>query len=149
AVGALVQAGAVAEDADGRLRRVEDQRSAAQVLDEVAAQRERRRTTDRTRVELVRAYADTRDCRRRVLLELLGEEHPHPCGACDSCDEGRSTEAGGTGFHVGQTVRHRQFGEGTVQVVEADRITVLFGSHGFTTLALGLLEEDEELLEAA
>jgi ATP-dependent DNA helicase RecQ len=120
AVGALVQADAVVEDATGRLDRAGgDGREAsdAAVLRRVAEQRERRRTTDRTRVELVRSYADTRDCRRRVLLELLGEEHPQPCGRCDSCDEGRSTVVEGTGYRVGQLVRHREFGEGVVQVV--------------------------------
>jgi ATP-dependent DNA helicase RecQ len=152
AVGALVQADAVVEDATGRLDRAGgDGREAsdAAVLRRVAEQRERRRTTDRTRVELVRSYADTRDCRRRVLLELLGEEHPQPCGRCDSCDEGRSTVVEGSGYRVGQLVRHREFGEGVVQVVEVDRITVLFDTHGFTALALGVLEGDEGLLAAA
>ncbi len=149
AVGALVQAGAVGEDADGRLSRAQGEEADAAVLRRVAEERERRRTTDRTRVELVRAYADSRDCRRRMLLELLGEEHPRPCGRCDGCDAGRASEVGTTGFHVGQRVRHRELGDGVVQVVEPDRITVLFDGHGFTALALGVIEQDDGLLRAA
>lgn len=139
AVGALREAGAVGEDDEGRLVWAASDDLPA-VLDRVIQERERRRATDASRVELVRTYADTRDCRRRVLLELLGEDRPEPCGHCDSCDDGTSEAVRHDRFRTGQQVRHREFGAGTVSLVEADRVTVLFEDRGYTTLALDLLE---------
>ncbi|MFC5381967.1 RecQ family ATP-dependent DNA helicase [Aquipuribacter nitratireducens] len=148
AVGALADVGAVDEQPDGTLRWVAD-RAVAAVLDDVDAARERRRTTELSRADLVRSYADTLDCRRRVLLGLLGEEHREPCGRCDSCDAGRSEDVTDGAWHIGQDLEHETFGVGTVQVVEPDRITVLFPEHGFTTLATALLEGDESPLRSA
>jgi ATP-dependent DNA helicase RecQ len=138
-LGALTGVDAVTEDADGTVRWVAVA-SVSAVLDEVEAARERRRATELSRVDLVRSYADTLDCRRRVLLGLLGEEHPDPCGHCDSCDAGRSEAVEDADWHVGQQLRHDEFGDGTVSLVEPDRITVLFADHGYTTLATRLLQ---------
>lgn len=146
AVAELLQAGVVVEDDAGALAWAEPSGGVRGAVAEVVGRRERRRATDRSRVELVRAYADTRDCRRRLLLELLGEEHPDPCGGCDNCEAGRSETARGSGFRVGQQVTHRDFGAGVVSVVEPDRVTVLFEGHGYTALALALLERDHGLL---
>lgn len=75
-----------------------------------------------------------------MLLELLGEERRQPCGHCDSCDAGTSETVRHDRFRTGQRVRHREFGAGTVSLVESDRVTVLFEDRGYTTLALGLLD---------
>lgn len=121
----------------------------------VAQRHEHRATLDRSRVELMRTYADTTDCRRRVLLELLGEEHPHVCGHCDSCDAGTSVEVHAGRLRPGQHVRHQAWGGGVVSVVEADRVTVLFESRGYvaldTAVALdsGVLTPDEPRAESA
>ena len=56
----------------------------------VQQRHEHRATLERSRVDLMRAYADTTDCRRRGLLELLGGEQLPLCGNCDSCDAGTS-----------------------------------------------------------
>lgn len=56
---------------------------------------------------MVRTYADTLDCRRRVLLELLGEERRDPCGNCDSYDAGTSEAVEHSRFRTGQQVEHR------------------------------------------
>lgn len=133
----LADVGAV-EERDGRWHPV-GQASPAQVLAAVAEDRERRTALDRTRVELVRTYAETSDCRRRVLLELLGEEHPERCGRCDACDAGTAQEVRSSTFRTGQGVRHAELGEGTVSVVEEGRVTVLFEDSGYVTL-------DEELV---
>ncbi|MFZ5870383.1 MAG: RecQ family ATP-dependent DNA helicase [Actinomycetota bacterium] len=147
AVGALVGVAAVTRDDDGRLAWAADDDLPA-VLERIAADRERRRATDASRVEMVRTYADTLDCRRRVLLELLGEERRDPCGNCDSCDAGTSEAVGHSRFRTGQRVEHREFGPGTVSLVESDRVTVLFEEHGYTTLALELLDGENSPLRA-
>ena len=136
ALGALVQVGAVLER-DGVLRPEEREgrpRPVRAVLDAVAAEREHARAMDRSRVELVRTYADTTDCRRRLLLELLGEDRPQPCGLCDSCDAGTSLDVGDAPLRAGERVEHREWGTGTVSVVEAERVTVLFEDRGYVTL---------------
>ncbi|WP_210728617.1 DUF3553 domain-containing protein [Cellulomonas septica] len=79
------------------------------------------------------------------LLELLGEVRPDPCGACDSCDRGTSAPARSTGVRPGQAVRHERFGDGTVSVVEADRLTVLFEEHGYVTLDAAVALDSELL----
>jgi ATP-dependent DNA helicase RecQ len=136
ALGSLVQVGAVGER-DGVLvpeEREERPRSVDAVLGAVADEREHARAMDRSRVELVRTYADTSDCRRRLLLELLGESHPERCGRCDSCDAGTSLEVDDAPLRAGELVEHREWGTGTVSVVEAERVTVLFEERGYVTL---------------
>jgi ATP-dependent DNA helicase RecQ len=90
---------------------------------------------------MIRAYAETTDCRRRVVLELLGEEHPEPCGRCDNCDAGTSTAAGDRPYPVGAAVEHTEWGHGIVSHYEGDRIVVLFTERGYRTLDLHLVAE--------
>ena len=44
---------------------------------------------DRSRVDMMRAYAETDDCRRAFLLSYFGEPFEPPCGHCDNCEAGR------------------------------------------------------------
>lgn len=120
----------------------------------VAAQ-ERLRLVEQSRVEMVRAYAESPGCRREVLLGYFGEPFQPPCGNCDRCRaEGaslataaeRTTEAPGGGdtqstFIVGARVRHTRFGVGTVAGVEPDRVTVAFEAVGYRTIALAAADE--------
>ncbi|MBC7291934.1 MAG: ATP-dependent DNA helicase RecQ [Actinotalea sp.] len=131
-LGLLAVVGAARDDGDAWVR--EDDRSPAQVLDALSEHRERSAALERSRVELVRTYAETTDCRRRVLLELLGEEHPDRCGTCDACDAGTSRDVADERLRVGQPVEHAEWGPGTVAVVEAGRVTVLFGERGYVAL---------------
>jgi ATP-dependent DNA helicase RecQ len=43
---------------------------------------------ERSRVEMMRGYAETRDCRRSFLLAYFGEPSSGPCGNCDMCRAG-------------------------------------------------------------
>ncbi|WP_129337382.1 RecQ family ATP-dependent DNA helicase [Cellulomonas endophytica] len=145
ALTALLGVGAAVAQGEGYLRG--DDRSADAVLRAVREQREREHELELSRVELVRTYTDTLDCRRRLLLELLGEERRDPCGRCDSCDRGTSQEVTEDArVRPGQRVHHEEFGEGAVTVVEQDRVTVLFDEKGYVTLDtrlaldLGVLE---------
>ncbi|MEJ5915499.1 RecQ family ATP-dependent DNA helicase [Pseudokineococcus sp. 1T1Z-3] len=148
ALGALTQLGVVAPAEGGRTRWVGGEENGTQVAARVDAERERRRRLDESAVEMVQRYAGTDDCRRRLLLELLGESHPQRCGACDSCDAGTSGDVVDATFAGGQRVRHRAFGPGVVASVEQGTVTVLFEEEGYKTLALGLVEE-HDLLESA
>jgi ATP-dependent DNA helicase RecQ len=149
AVNALLTAGAVAEGRNG-LARVP---APAGVTDAELAERahelaERHRQQTETAVELVRRYAETTDCRRRLLLQLLGEPRRRPCGRCDNCAAGTATEQADLPYPLGSRVRHQEWGDGTVQQYEQDRVVVLFDEAGFRTLSLAVVA-DEGLLEPA
>ncbi|MBF0687793.1 MAG: RecQ family ATP-dependent DNA helicase [Cellulomonas sp.] len=132
ALGTLQHVGAVRDD--GGTLRLADDADARQVLADVHEARERRTRLEASRVDLVRTYTDTTDCRRRLLLELLGEERRDPCGLCDTCDAGTSLAVSAQRVRPGQRVHHQEFGDGSVTVVEAERVTVLFEDRGYVTL---------------
>jgi ATP-dependent DNA helicase RecQ len=119
-------AGAALEDAVGR----------------AAVAEEQRREFDRSRVEMMRAYAEHSGCRRAFLLGYFGEEFEPPCGNCDNCDAGHGA-AGDTegGWRAGERVAHDEWGEGTVGGVDDGHITVVFDTVGYKTLDAGLVEE--------
>jgi ATP-dependent DNA helicase RecQ len=98
----------------------------------------------RTRLEMMRGYAETADCRRRFLLGYFGEELPDPCGRCDACDEGRSTKGSSPDereFDTAQRVDHEEFGPGTVMQEEDGRVTILFEDAGYRTLDIDTVLE--------
>jgi ATP-dependent DNA helicase RecQ len=122
---------------------------AAEVAQGLVDRRELQRQYAKSAVEMVRTYADSTDCRRRIVLELLGESHPQRCWHCDNCDRGESVESADRPFAVGQRVRHPQWGDGSVQTYEeGDRVVVLFDTAGYKTLALAVVE-GSRLLEPA
>ncbi|GAA2797352.1 RecQ family ATP-dependent DNA helicase [Mycolicibacterium pallens] len=103
---------------------------------------ERNERIDRTRVEMMRGYAETRECRRQFLLGYFGEPLPEPCGNCDNCASGVvDDEPPATDRWAVQTpVEHREWGSGVVMGAEDDRITVLFDEFGYRTLLLESIE---------
>lgn len=145
ALGVLLDTGAVVRE-DGALRATGLSAQAAAAT--AARRQEERATVERSRVEVVRTYADTTDCRRRLLLELLGEPHPQRCGTCDSCDAGTSVEVADAPLRPGQPVEHAEWGAGQVSVVEEDRVTVFFAERGYVTLDTAVAWESG-LLRAA
>ena len=153
ALNLLEQAGAVLADADGRFTRTDLGAGAA--VERAVEIAEQRREIVRSRIEMMRGYAETTDCRRRLLLGYFGEQTVDPCGRCDNCDAGTSTrpdpedsaEAEAEGLRSEERVRHPQFGEGVVMSTENDRVTVLFAEHGYKTLSLAAVRE-HALLEA-
>ncbi|MFF9112068.1 RecQ family ATP-dependent DNA helicase [Streptomyces sp. NPDC014805] len=153
AVNLLEEAEAVATGADGEVRPTPGVAPgpAAERAEE-AAQAHRR--TDRSRVEMARAYAETTGCRRHFLLAYFGQDYEGPCGNCDTCDakdtdsdpdESRAHPAA-TSFPTGTEVRHRQWGDGTVLSTDQDRITVLFDQAGYRTLSLKAVAGHDDLL---
>jgi ATP-dependent DNA helicase RecQ len=93
------------------------------------------RSIERTRVEMMRRYAEMTDCRRRFLLRYFGQGANDPCLRCDNCDAGRSTPAGAAGpFGAGLRVEHPEWGRGVVLADEGDRINVFFDEAGYKEL---------------
>ncbi|HYF27653.1 MAG TPA: RecQ family ATP-dependent DNA helicase [Baekduia sp.] len=97
---------------------------------------------DKSRVEMMRGYAEHDGCRRAFLLAYFGEEYAPPCGACDVCDAGGGEPEGTpSAWSVGERVEHGEWGEGTVQATDDGILTVVFDRVGYKTLA-------EEVVEA-
>ena len=147
-VGTLLAGDAVKRRRGGLELRAGARRDPAAVVADALAERDRRREFDSSRLDMIRAYAETTDCRRRVILELLGEEYPERCLNCDNCDAGTSEEAADRPYPIGSQVTHPQWGRGSVSHYEGDRVVVLFADAGYRTLALGLVRE-KGLLTAA
>ena len=150
AVNLLEEAGAVTTTIDGRLEYLDDDRSAKDAVAASVEVAEARQKLVRSRIEMIRGYAETTDCRRRFLLGYFGERLADPCGNCDNCDAGTSTEAApeDAEFPTGAVVRHTEWGEGTVTASDPDELTVLFEEVGYKTLAVAVVRE-RGLLEPA
>jgi ATP-dependent DNA helicase RecQ len=122
-------------------------------LHAAAALEEDREAFEKSRVEMVRGYAEHDGCRREFLLAYFGEAYEPPCGSCDNCDAGRGRAAAVAQdeepgeFGVGERVDHPEFGEGTIQRVTDGVLTVIFDRVGYKTLSAeivarrGLLDE--------
>jgi ATP-dependent DNA helicase RecQ len=147
ALGRLEDVGALAVVASGAVEAVESIGQPAIVM-AVEAQ-EHRREFDRSRLEMMRGYAEAAGCRRGFLLSYFGERFDGPCGNCDNCDAGLVEDAPrDVPFPVGARVRHAEWGEGTVQRYETDKMTVLFDEVGYRTLAVDLVVQ-RALIERA
>jgi ATP-dependent DNA helicase RecQ len=118
---------------------------------------------EESRLGMVASYAESTACRRRYLLNYLGDEYPAElCLRCDNClrkaqrrqiedwdldaqQERIAADRGGP-FTPGAGVRHPDWGRGVVQRIEGEVLVVRFDSVGYrsmhapTVLERGLLE---------
>jgi ATP-dependent DNA helicase RecQ len=131
---------------------------------EALSQQEARHEQDLVRIDKMRAYTEAFGCRRELLLGYFGEAFKPPCGGCDSCESGHTQElqrlsriqvraqrralvrtaaeeAAAEPFPTGCRVRHGEWGLGTVQRKEADKLVVAFERAGEKLLALALVTE--------
>jgi ATP-dependent DNA helicase RecQ len=146
----LEQVSAVVLDEDGAAHPAEGApapREAAAAARELAEHHER---VDQSRVEMMRGYAETTECRRQFLLGYFGEQLGEPCGNCDNCSAGTAQEHPGAADHdipfpVETPVEHREWGPGVVMRVEDDRLVVLFDEVGYKTLGIAAVTENDLL----
>ncbi|WP_019874968.1 RecQ family ATP-dependent DNA helicase [Sporichthya polymorpha] len=106
----------------------------------------------RSRVEMMRAYAETPGCRREFLLTYFGETFSGPCGGCDNC---RDTEAVAEAaaeadpdapYPPGCAVEHPEWGRGSVlRIEDGERLVVLFDTVGYKTLSLAVVTDSDLL----
>ncbi|WP_412556551.1 DUF3553 domain-containing protein [Streptomyces sp. VITNK9] len=155
AVNLLEEAGTVSTGEDGGIR-PDPATPPEEAVEEATRTAEARRRTDRTRVDMARAYAEGTGCRRYFLLGYFGEAYEPPCGNCDRCDAqdtaddpaeaDRPVHPTATRYPVGTQVRHAEWGDGTVLSEDGDRITVLFDEAGYRTLSLETVAGRDDLL---
>jgi ATP-dependent DNA helicase RecQ len=149
ALARLEEAGAVEILPTGDVRAAEAADEPAEAIEAAAVAEEKRRVFDRSRVDMMRGYAETDGCRREFLLSYFGEPFGPPCGHCDNCEAGRGeADARDVPFAVGSRVAHDQWGEGVVQRYDDAAVVVLFDDVGYKTLALDVVRE-RGLLEPA
>jgi ATP-dependent DNA helicase RecQ len=114
-------------------------------LDQVAAEaievQERHQQYERSRLEMMRGYAEVQDCRRKYMLNYFGEEFEAPCGKCDCCEAGITSEDGKQPFPLNSRVSHQSLGEGMVMRYEGDKMVILFDDAGYKTLGVDLVLE--------
>ena len=136
----LVDVGAAAWQVDGDIRWT-GALSVAEALRASAAETERENEVERSRLEMMRRYAEHTGCRRSFLLSYFGQDYPGPCGNCDNDEARVSRPVASEPFAVGSRVKSDRWGEGTVQRYDGDQLTVLFDEHGYRDLLVPLVLE--------
>jgi len=96
---------------------------------------------ERSRLTMMRRYAEHTGCRRSFLLTYFGQDYPGPCGNCDNDLAPAEPARAGIPFAVGTRVLSERWGEGTVQRYDGDQITVLFDEHGYRELFVPVVLE--------
>jgi ATP-dependent DNA helicase RecQ len=142
AISRLEEAGALHVLASGEVAFVHGREPAAAIR-AAAEAAEKRRSLERSRVDMMRAYAETSGCRRAHILSYFGEPFSPPCGHCDNCEAGHGggpTPADAP-FAVGARVAHDRWGEGVVQRYDDLAVIVLFDEVGYKSLALDVVAE--------
>jgi ATP-dependent DNA helicase RecQ len=149
AINRLEEVGAVAVTADGQVtatdRRVDVEAAAGRAVEEQEGYRQYRLG----RVEMIKGYAETLECRRHYLLNYFGEASDSVCGNCDNCKTGLSKrhiearEADGKGkpFPIDAKVMHKKFGAGVVRRYEGDKVVILFDTQGYKELVTRVVVE--------
>jgi ATP-dependent DNA helicase RecQ len=116
-------------------------RTVVETLQASDEETEREHEIERSRLEMMRRYAEHTNCRRSFLLTYFGQDYPGPCGNCDNDRLGGSARPTAGAFPVGTRVASDRWGEGTVQRYDGDQLTVLFDDHGYRDLLLSLVVE--------
>ena len=129
----LTDLGAATWQADGEVRWAGTM-SIADVLTASEALTEREDEVERTRLTMMRRYAEHAGCRRSFLLSYFGQDYPGPCGNCDNDLTHAEAPRADVPFAVGARVVSERWGQGTVQRYDGDQVTVLFDEHGYREL---------------
>ncbi|HEY3468657.1 MAG TPA: RecQ family ATP-dependent DNA helicase [Amycolatopsis sp.] len=143
AVNLLEQTGAVGVTGDGRLEYRDPELAPERAVEQGVEAAEAHQRLIRSRIDMMRGYAETTGCRRQFLLGYFGEQLEQPCGNCDTCIAGttepRSSDGGD--FAVASAVDHGEWGRGVVMSADGDTVTVVFDDHGYKTLSAAAVRE--------
>ncbi|WP_300606641.1 helicase-related protein [Trebonia sp.] len=131
----LADLGAAAWQADGGVSWTGAMNVAA-VFRASEAATEREDEVERSRLTMMRRYAEHAGCRRSFLLTYFGQDYPGPCGNCDNDLAPPQPAPAAVPFAVGSRVVSGRWGEGTVQRYDGDQVTVLFDEHGYRELSV-------------
>ena len=162
-VNLLEDAGSVSSSKNGV--RASRSTSAQEAVEGAVEASQTRQRIDRSRIEMMRGYAETLGCRREFLLGYFGEDLPEPCGNCDACtaaaphagahaagkdedDDGGPASSANGPFPPQSAVVHKEWGHGLVMRHEGDVMTVLFEQEGYKTLSRSAVVEHELLKPA-
>ena len=114
---------------------------------EALAEHANHQNGQRSRTDMMRRFAESRGCRMQPLLGYFGEQLSHPCGHCDNCRGGLAEVLPTNGpYPLHSTVRHAEWGAGTVLGYEKDRMTVLFEGVGYRTLSVAVVQSQNLLV---
>lgn len=136
----LEAAGVVEMLPTGEVVACEEPTDLSEALEEAAQADKQQQQFERSRLEMMRGYAEVRDCRREYLLNYFGEKIDTPCGTCDNCKAGITTEKDDRlePYPLDSRVKHKSWGEGTVMRYEGDKVVILFDEVGYKTLEVGM-----------
>jgi ATP-dependent DNA helicase RecQ len=140
ALARLVDVNAASWTADGGAR-WSDVLSVPDALKAMEGETALEREVERSRLEMMRRYAEHTGCRRSFLLTYFGQEYPGPCGRCDNDRQRSVARRTIEPFAVGARVESGDWGQGTVQRYDGDQVTVLFDEHGYRDLLVPLVLE--------
>jgi ATP-dependent DNA helicase RecQ len=143
AVNLLEETGSVGVTADGRLEYLDPGLDPGQAVEQGVEAAETHQRLIRSRIEMMRGYAETTGCRRQYLLGYFGEQLEQPCGNCDTCIAGTAgaQPSGGGAFPANSAVEHAEWGRGIVMSADEEKVTVLFDDHGYKTLSVSAVHE--------
>jgi ATP-dependent DNA helicase RecQ len=96
---------------------------------------------ERSRLAMMRRYAEHTGRRRSFLLTYFGQDYPGPCGNCDNDLALPEPARAEVPFAVGARVVSERRGEGTVQRYDGDQVAVLFDERGYRQLFVPVLLE--------
>jgi ATP-dependent DNA helicase RecQ len=150
ALGRLEDAGVVELRPGGEVATVAKKVDVEAVAEEAVREQERYRQYRQARVESIKDFAETKECRRRYLLNYFGEACEHcSCDYCDNCDAGTSSKEQAKQeslpFPLKGRVKHSKWGEGTVLRYEEDKVVVLFEEEGVKSMVTQFVIENELL----
>lgn len=143
ALNRLAELGLVEILPTGEIVRRPDDTNLDERVEQALLAQENYRQFKQSRLEMIRSYAETSECRRTYLLNYFGEEIDQPCGFCDNCEAGAAMvkKVDDYPFPLNSRVSHPSWGEGLVLRYEGDKMFVLFDQVGYKTLAASVVVE--------
>ncbi len=123
----------------------------ADAMEDMAHHHAVQNEVEQSRLTMVAAYAESTGCRRRYLLNYLGDEYPAElCLRCDNClrtaerrgidgwdlaAQQQRIDADRSGpFSPGASVNHPEWGVGIVQRIEGEVLVVRFNAVGYRSM---------------